>query len=66
MLQRLENDAKFRAYFEQETDELPLYFVNQIRKDLGPLWIWLPKGALHYDHNAYLKSEQEKDLSISL
>ena len=65
MLRQLETDVKFRAYFEQETDEIPRFFVDQIRKDLGPLWQWLPKGALQYDHNAYLKSELENDLAIS-
>ena len=58
MLQGLENDSKFRAYFEQETTELPQFYIDWIRDDLGPLWDWLPEGALYYDPNAYLKSEQ--------
>jgi hypothetical protein len=32
--------------------------VDLVRKDLGPLWRWLPQGALYHDPNAYLKSER--------
>ena len=27
-----------------------------VRQALGPLWAWLPAGALHHDPHAYLKS----------
>lgn len=53
---RLNTDLPFRRYFEQETTELPQFFVELARKDLGPLWEWLPEGAMHHDPNAYLKS----------
>jgi hypothetical protein len=55
--QRLDCDRQFRPYFEQETTELPQFYVDLVRKDLGPLWRWLPKGALYHDPNAYLKSQ---------
>ena len=54
---RVAAHSQFRPYFERETTELPQFYVNQVRKGLGPLWEWLPKGALHHDPNAYLKSE---------
>ena len=57
---RLRHDPQFLPYFEQETTELPKFYVDRIRNDLGPLWEWFPKGAYHHDHYAYLKSEQEK------
>jgi len=66
--QRLDADPRFRDYFEQQTNELPQFFVDLIRKDLGPLWKWLPEGALYHDQNAYLKSEIDtslKTVSIS-
>ncbi len=25
---------------------LPAFYVERVRKDLGPLWEWLPEGAL--------------------
>ena len=53
---RLDTDRQFRRYFEQETTELPQFYAELARKDLGPLWEWLPEGAMHHDPNAYLKS----------
>jgi len=57
---RLEADPKFRGYFEQETTELPQFYVDRVRKDQGPLWEWLPEEALYHDPNAYLKSGEEQ------
>jgi hypothetical protein len=54
----LESDRKFRDYFERETTDLPDFYTNQVVKDLGPLYDWLPAGALHHDPNAYLKSTE--------
>jgi radical SAM superfamily enzyme YgiQ (UPF0313 family) len=45
----LERDRQFRDYFEQETTILPDFFRDTIRRDLGPLWEWLPPGALRHD-----------------
>jgi hypothetical protein len=53
----LDEDRAFRAFFEQETTEIPPFFIEQIRKDLGRLWDWLPEGALDHDPYAYLKTE---------
>src|ERR1700730_8810247 len=44
---RLDKDRQFLPYFEQETTELPQFYLNLVRKDLGLLWEWLPEGALH-------------------
>jgi hypothetical protein len=52
----LTGDSQFRSYFEHETDRLPSFYEEQVKKDLGPMWDWLPAGALHHDPNAYLKS----------
>ncbi|HEX7343284.1 MAG TPA: radical SAM protein [bacterium] len=56
---RLDSDPQMRRYYEQETTELPPFYADQVRKDLGPLWRWLPPGALYHDPNAYLKSVTE-------
>jgi hypothetical protein len=53
---RLDSDHQFRSYFERETTQLPQFYVDLARKDLGPLWNWLPAGAMDHDPNAYLKS----------
>lgn len=56
VLHRLNTDRQFRRYFEQETTELPQFYVDVVRKDLGPLWEWLPQGALRHDPNGSLTS----------
>ncbi len=50
----LEHDRQFRDYFEGESTTLPRFFRERVRHDLGPLWSWLPEGALYHDPNAYL------------
>ena len=50
----LKEDRAFRAYFEGETKQLPSFYLNIIKKDLGPWMQWLPAGALEHDQNAYM------------
>lgn len=52
----LESDRDVRSYFERDTTALPKFYRDLVRKDLGPLWEWLPEEALHHDPNAYLGS----------
>ena len=56
---RLERDTQFRSYYEQDTTELPPFYTDWVRKDLGPLWEWLPEGAIHHDPRAYLKKTSD-------
>ncbi len=60
---RLDEDLELRRFFEQETNEIPQFYVNRVKTELGPLWQWLPKGALYHDPHAYLKAEQANNLS---
>lgn len=60
VFQLLNTDIKFRHYFEQVSDELPKFYTNMIKDEMGPLWNWLPDGAIYHDHNAYLNSEQQR------
>jgi len=60
MRQRLDTDLELRRFFEQETTRIPQFYVERIRRELGPLWEWLPKEALDHDPYAYLKSEQKQ------
>jgi hypothetical protein len=57
---RLDTDPQFLPYFEQETSQLPRFYADMVRKELGPLWEALPEGALHHDHNIYLRSEKNR------
>jgi hypothetical protein len=60
ILEQLNSDTKFRDYFEQETTELPQFYLNLMKEELGPLWEWLPEGAIFHDQNAYLNSVEER------
>ena len=64
ILEQLYTNVKFRDYFEQETTKLPHFYKNIIRNELGPLWDWLPDGAIYHDHNAYLKTSLEPKTSL--
>ncbi len=52
----LDSDRAFRAYFEGESTELHPFYVARLKHDLGPLWDYLPAGALEHDAHAYLHS----------
>ena len=56
MRRRLDSDGEVRSYFDRETTKLPGFYLGQIREELGPLWDWLPAGALEHDPHAYRKS----------
>lgn len=64
MRRRLERDRPFRQFFEQETTEVPQYFIDKIRRDLGQFWEWLPEGAVYHDPNAYLLSKELAPLRV--
>jgi hypothetical protein len=54
---RLVTDPQVRRFFNRETSEIPAYYVDSVRQDLGAMWHWLPPEALQHDPNAYLNSE---------
>jgi hypothetical protein len=56
---RLDTDRPLRQFFEQETTEIPEYFVEKIRNDLDRFWDWLPRGAINHNPNAYLISSEK-------
>ncbi|UCG75675.1 MAG: radical SAM protein [Gemmatimonadota bacterium] len=51
----LGTDPAMRRFFDGETAEVPSFYVDRLRKELGPAWEWLPEGALQHDPKAYLK-----------
>jgi hypothetical protein len=55
---RLDEDLELRRFFEQDATEIPQFYVNRMKTELGPLWQWLPEGALYHDPHAYLKAEE--------
>ncbi len=59
----LDDDPTFLRYFQGESEVLPQFYVNRVRRDLGPLWQYLPEGALYHDPNAYLKAQPRMTLT---
>jgi len=53
--QNLIQDRNFRKYFEGETQQLPAFYYNIIKADLGVWWQWLPATALSHNAYAYLQ-----------
>jgi hypothetical protein len=48
-------DRSVRRFFDGASSEVPAFYVNRVKRDLGPFWDYLPAGALNHDPNAYLK-----------
>lgn len=55
---KLKNDSSFRDYFEGKTTQLPQFYHDIIKKDMGYMMKWLPEGAIYHDHKAYLKKNE--------
>ncbi|HEX6559280.1 MAG TPA: radical SAM protein [Longimicrobiales bacterium] len=53
----LANDRSVAAFFAGDTTELPSFYVNRVKNDLGALWDFLPAGALHHDAHSYLNKQ---------
>ncbi len=64
--QMLDTDREFRRYVEGETEVLPTFFRDKVKRDLGSLWQWLPEGALEHDPNGYLKAENANGGLVSI
>lgn len=54
----LKTDRTISDFWSGKSSEVPEFYTDWIRRDLGPLWDWLPDGALYHDPNAYLHSEE--------
>ena len=54
----LDHDPCMRRFFEGESEVLPTFYTERVRKDLGHWWDALPEGSLRHDPNAYLKAHQ--------
>ena len=52
----LDTDQSVRRFFDGATKVVPDFYLNRIRRDLGPLWESLPAGGLTHDPEAYIKS----------
>jgi hypothetical protein len=60
MRRLLDTDRSVRAFMHGEITELPTFYHNRIRSELGALYGFLPEGAVMHDPNAYLKASGER------
>lgn len=61
----LDADPAVRRYLRQETSELPQFYVDRIRADLGPLFPLLPPQAICHDAYAYLHKEGAASVPVA-
>jgi hypothetical protein len=62
----LDTDRSVRDYLEGETDVLPSFYRDRIRRELGPLYEYLPEGALYHDQNAYLEATSQAPIELTV
>ena len=53
----LHTDPTMLRFMNAETDVLPAFYRDRLRRELGTMYNLLPAGALDHDHLAYLESE---------
>ncbi|HUX95772.1 MAG TPA: hypothetical protein VMV47_08570 [Bacteroidales bacterium] len=51
MLKNLHREPDFQSFVKKETSSVPVFMIEDVKKDLGPLWHWLPNKRLSYDPN---------------
>jgi hypothetical protein len=67
MIRRLlDTDRSVRNYLEGESEVLPAFYADRIKKELGPAYQFLPDGALYHDPNAYLHATTEPALNAQV
>jgi hypothetical protein len=55
MLDKLGKDLDFQRFIERETNKVPAFMRNDVKRDLGTMWHWLPDKSLSYDPNVLSK-----------
>jgi hypothetical protein len=53
-------------FHDGATDGVPRYYIDRIRRDLGPLWSALPEGGVTHDQNAYSRKDADRTTGIPL
>ncbi len=56
--QALAADPAMLPYLKGRSRELPSFYTDRLKADLGPYWAMLPPEAVHHDPYAFLKKTQ--------
>jgi hypothetical protein len=51
MLENLRKKPDFRSFMNKETNYVPAFMIEKVKKDLGPMWNWLPDKTLSQKPN---------------
>ncbi|MBP1666120.1 MAG: radical protein, partial [Bacteroidetes bacterium] len=51
MLNELRREPDFRTFVSKQTNRVPGFMIESVKKDLGPFWHWLPNKSLSYYPN---------------
>jgi hypothetical protein len=62
----LASDPSVRSYFERESTELPTFYSDKMRRELGSMWASLPIGAAQHDPFAYMKKAETSRAAVDL
>jgi hypothetical protein len=49
MMKNLRRETEFQSFVKNETNCVPEFMIEAIKRDLGPMWHWLPNKSLSYD-----------------
>ncbi len=51
MLNKLRREKDFQLFVKKQSNQIPSFIIEEVKRDLGPLWKWLPNKNLSYNHN---------------
>jgi hypothetical protein len=51
MLDKLQREPDFQSFIKKQTNRVPASMIENVKKDLGPFWHWLPNKDLSYNPN---------------
>jgi hypothetical protein len=54
----LADDPAMLPYLEGRSRELPSFYIDKLKADLGPYWAMLPPAAVYHDPYAFMKKAQ--------
>ncbi|MCE5347508.1 MAG: hypothetical protein LLG13_14650 [Bacteroidales bacterium] len=56
MLKNLRKEPDFQSFVKKEINYVPTFMIEDAKKDLGPMWQWLPNKSLSYNPNVISQS----------
>ncbi|MBS3770955.1 MAG: radical SAM protein, partial [Bacteroidales bacterium] len=61
MVKHIRKDQDFQAFLNKESPQVPQFMREKVKKDLGPLWYWLPDKSLSYNPNVLSRAKSYYD-----